>query len=198
MIGFVLPRLRHTGHANAPGATDRCDAQRLGARGQRQQRHHPVRALRNGPGRVHVDADAGRRRARSRPHQGQGRIRARRRALHQHDARRPVHRRLDLGARRLRQAARRRRAGAHRARARPRRRSGTSTRRGCTADNAVVTGPGGKKATYGELAEAASKLTPPKDADSSRPRRISATSASGSSASTRRPRSTARPSSAST
>ena len=33
----------------------------------------------------------------------------------------------------------------------------------CTAKNGVVTGPKGKKATYGQLAEAASKLTPPKD-----------------------------------
>jgi isoquinoline 1-oxidoreductase beta subunit len=33
----------------------------------------------------------------------------------------------------------------------------------CQAKNAVVTGPGGKKATYGELVEAASQLTPPKD-----------------------------------
>ncbi|HUJ85715.1 MAG TPA: xanthine dehydrogenase family protein molybdopterin-binding subunit [Burkholderiales bacterium] len=33
----------------------------------------------------------------------------------------------------------------------------------CRARNGVVTGPGGKKATYGQLAEAASKLTPPKD-----------------------------------
>ncbi len=32
----------------------------------------------------------------------------------------------------------------------------------CRADNAMVMGPGGKKATYGELAEAASKITPPK------------------------------------
>jgi isoquinoline 1-oxidoreductase beta subunit len=33
----------------------------------------------------------------------------------------------------------------------------------CTAKNGVVTGPGGKKATYGQLADAASKLTPPKE-----------------------------------
>jgi isoquinoline 1-oxidoreductase beta subunit len=33
----------------------------------------------------------------------------------------------------------------------------------CKADNAIVTGPAGQKATYGELAEAASKLTPPKE-----------------------------------
>jgi isoquinoline 1-oxidoreductase beta subunit len=33
----------------------------------------------------------------------------------------------------------------------------------CTAQNGMVTGPGGKKATYGSLAEAASKLTPPKE-----------------------------------
>jgi isoquinoline 1-oxidoreductase beta subunit len=33
----------------------------------------------------------------------------------------------------------------------------------CKAANGAVTGPGGKKATYGQLAEAASKLTPPKD-----------------------------------
>ena len=33
----------------------------------------------------------------------------------------------------------------------------------CSAKNAMVTGPGGKKATYGELAPAAAKLTPPKD-----------------------------------
>jgi isoquinoline 1-oxidoreductase beta subunit len=33
----------------------------------------------------------------------------------------------------------------------------------CRAQNAVVEGPGGKKATYGELAEAASKLPVPKD-----------------------------------
>ena len=32
----------------------------------------------------------------------------------------------------------------------------------CRAENAMVLGPGGQKATYGELAEAASKLTPPK------------------------------------
>jgi isoquinoline 1-oxidoreductase subunit beta len=32
----------------------------------------------------------------------------------------------------------------------------------CSADSAMVMGPGGKKASYGELAEAASKLTPPK------------------------------------
>jgi isoquinoline 1-oxidoreductase beta subunit len=31
------------------------------------------------------------------------------------------------------------------------------------AQNGVVTGPGGKKATYGQLADAASKLTPPKE-----------------------------------
>jgi isoquinoline 1-oxidoreductase beta subunit len=33
----------------------------------------------------------------------------------------------------------------------------------CTAKNGVVAGPKGKKATYGQLADAASKLTPPKD-----------------------------------
>ena len=33
----------------------------------------------------------------------------------------------------------------------------------CTASNGMVMGPGGKKATYGSLAEAASKLTPPKE-----------------------------------
>ena len=33
----------------------------------------------------------------------------------------------------------------------------------CQASNGSVTGPGGKKATYGSLAEAASKLTPPKE-----------------------------------
>ena len=33
----------------------------------------------------------------------------------------------------------------------------------CHAMNGMVMGPGGKKATYGSLAEAASKLTPPKD-----------------------------------
>jgi isoquinoline 1-oxidoreductase subunit beta len=33
----------------------------------------------------------------------------------------------------------------------------------CTAANGMVSGPGGKKATYGSLAEAASKLTPPKE-----------------------------------
>lgn len=33
----------------------------------------------------------------------------------------------------------------------------------CQASNGSVTGPGGKKASYGSLAEAASKLTPPKD-----------------------------------
>jgi isoquinoline 1-oxidoreductase subunit beta len=32
----------------------------------------------------------------------------------------------------------------------------------CRAQNAMVLGPGGQKATYGELAEAAAKLTPPK------------------------------------
>jgi isoquinoline 1-oxidoreductase beta subunit len=33
----------------------------------------------------------------------------------------------------------------------------------CHAKNGMVMGPGGKKATYGSLAEAASKLTPPKE-----------------------------------
>src|SRR5688500_10259332 len=33
----------------------------------------------------------------------------------------------------------------------------------CEAKNGVVTGPGGKKATYGQLAADASKLTPPKE-----------------------------------
>jgi len=33
----------------------------------------------------------------------------------------------------------------------------------CSAHNGVVSGPGGKKASYGQLAEAASKLTPPKE-----------------------------------
>jgi len=33
----------------------------------------------------------------------------------------------------------------------------------CKAANGMVTGPGGKKANYGQLAEAAAKLTPPKD-----------------------------------
>ncbi len=33
----------------------------------------------------------------------------------------------------------------------------------CRAHSGVVTGPGSKRATYGQLAEAASKLTPPKD-----------------------------------
>ena len=32
----------------------------------------------------------------------------------------------------------------------------------CRAENAFVLGPGGKRASYGELAEAAAKLTPPK------------------------------------
>jgi isoquinoline 1-oxidoreductase beta subunit len=34
----------------------------------------------------------------------------------------------------------------------------------CEARNGMVMGPGGKKASYGQLAEAASKLTPPKEA----------------------------------
>jgi isoquinoline 1-oxidoreductase beta subunit len=34
---------------------------------------------------------------------------------------------------------------------------------GCTVADAVITGPGGQKLTYGEVAEAASKLTPPKE-----------------------------------
>ena len=33
----------------------------------------------------------------------------------------------------------------------------------CTARNGMITGPGGKKASYGSVAEAASKLTPPKE-----------------------------------
>jgi isoquinoline 1-oxidoreductase beta subunit len=33
----------------------------------------------------------------------------------------------------------------------------------CTASNGMIMGPGGKKASYGSLAEAASKLTPPKE-----------------------------------
>ena len=33
----------------------------------------------------------------------------------------------------------------------------------CRAQNGTVSGPGGKKASYGQLAEAASKLTPPKE-----------------------------------
>ena len=33
----------------------------------------------------------------------------------------------------------------------------------CNAANAVITGPAGQKLTYGEVAEAASKLTPPKE-----------------------------------
>ena len=33
----------------------------------------------------------------------------------------------------------------------------------CTAKDGAIMGPGGKKATYGQLAEAASKLTPPKE-----------------------------------
>jgi isoquinoline 1-oxidoreductase beta subunit len=33
----------------------------------------------------------------------------------------------------------------------------------CVASNGSISGPGGKKATYGSLAEAASKLTPPKE-----------------------------------
>lgn len=33
----------------------------------------------------------------------------------------------------------------------------------CSASGAVITGPGGQKLTYGEVAEAASKLTPPKE-----------------------------------
>jgi isoquinoline 1-oxidoreductase subunit beta len=33
----------------------------------------------------------------------------------------------------------------------------------CSANNGVVSGPNGKKASYGSLADAASKLTPPKD-----------------------------------
>jgi isoquinoline 1-oxidoreductase beta subunit len=33
----------------------------------------------------------------------------------------------------------------------------------CRAENAFVLGPGGQKASYGELAEAAAKLTPPKE-----------------------------------
>jgi isoquinoline 1-oxidoreductase subunit beta len=33
----------------------------------------------------------------------------------------------------------------------------------CSARNGAVTGPGGKKASYGQLAEAASQLTPPKE-----------------------------------
>ncbi|HZP79595.1 MAG TPA: molybdopterin cofactor-binding domain-containing protein [Pseudolabrys sp.] len=33
----------------------------------------------------------------------------------------------------------------------------------CKAENSVITGPGGKKTTYGKVAEAAAKLTPPTD-----------------------------------
>ena len=134
-----------------------------GCASARQHRDDPVRALRDGPGRLHVDADAGRRGARGRPREDQGRDRAGRRAVHQRDARRPDHRRLDLGARRLGQAAHRRRAGAQHAR----RGRGQQVERRCVraarAQNGMVIGPGGQKATYGELAEAASKLTPPKD-----------------------------------
>ena len=85
------------------------------------------------------------------------------RGLHQRDARRPDHRRLDLGRARATTSCAspaRRRA---RCSCRPRRRSGASSRSTAHAKNGMVIGPAGKKATYGQLAEAASKLPPPKD-----------------------------------
>ena len=130
--------------------------------------------------------------------QDQGRDRAAGRALHQRAARRPDHRRLDLGARRLRQAARGRRAGAHHAG--PRRGAEVGRRRVAPAARRTAwsSGPSGKKATYGELAAGRLEAAGAQGRRSSRTRASSATSASRSSVWTRRPRSTAPPSSAST
>ena len=63
---------------------------------------------------------------------------------------------------------------------------------------AWCTGPGGKKATYGQLAAAASKLPPPEKVTLKDPTQVPLRRQAAASASTRRPRSTARPSSAST
>ena len=125
------------------------------------------RALRNGPGRLHLHADAGRRGARtstSRKIKVDDRA-ARRQALRQPAAGRPAaHRRLDLGARRLGKAARRRRPGARDADRAPPPPSGTWTASKLQGRERHGDRPGkGKKATYGQLAEAASKLPVPKE-----------------------------------
>ena len=59
-------------------------------------------------------------------------------------------------------------------------------------------GPSGKKATYGELAEAASKLPVPKDVKLKDPKELQLHRQADQAPRHRRPRSTARPSSAST
>ena len=158
------------------------------------------RALRDGPGRLHLDADADRRGAERRPEHDQGRDRAaQRQALRQRAARRPAaHRRLDLGARRLGKAAHRRRPGARDADRGGGRQVERRPRRRCKAENGMVIGPGGKKATYGQLAEAASKLPVPEKVALKDPSEFTHRRQARSSAWTRRPRSTARPSSAST
>src|SRR5450830_420058 len=65
------------------------------------------------------------------------------------------------------------------------------------ADQGMVTGPSGRKASYGQLAEAAAKLPVP-ESPSSKTRKTSCWWASAPNASTPPPRSMARPSSAST
>ena len=82
--------------------------------------------------------------------------------LHQRAARRPAdHRRLDLGARRLGEAAHRRRAGARDADHRRGRQVERRPRRRCGPRTAWSSARSGKKATYGQLAAAASKLPVP-------------------------------------
>ena len=132
--------------------------------------------------------------------QDQGRDRAaQRQALRQRAARRPAaHRRLDLGARRLGEAARRRRAGARDADHGRGRASGRSTASTLRAENGMVLGP---ERQEGDLRPARRRGLEAAGAGEGGAQGSEATSASSASApraSTRRPRSTARPSSAST
>ena len=109
LLGVDLPACRRRagrGHA--------AHAQCLGPHRRRQHHHPAVGALRNGPGRLHLDADADRGGTERRHPQDQGRDRAaQHQALRQRAARRPAaHGRIDLRARRLGKAAHRRRTGA--------------------------------------------------------------------------------------
>ena len=71
------------GGAPTPHRGTTVDAERLGEDRHRRHHHDPLRALRDGPGRLHRAAHAGRGGARGRPREDQGRDRARGRGLHQ-------------------------------------------------------------------------------------------------------------------
>ena len=97
VIGFVDARRQalRDGAAGSRGRRRRVRAQRVPAHRQRRQRHRAARAFRDGPGHLDRAADADRRGARRRLVEDQGRARAGRAGLRPHRLRHADDRRLD-------------------------------------------------------------------------------------------------------